>query len=70
MSFLLHTSGSVGAPGEQSPGATRPFPFPLFPFPAGGTGVERRGHERMVNSWAASGEERIDFSAGIARFGA
>ena len=24
MSFLLHTSGSVGAPGEQSPGATRP----------------------------------------------
>ncbi len=26
MSFLLHTSGSVGAPGEQSPGATRPMP--------------------------------------------
>ena len=24
MSFLFHTSGSVGALGEQSPGATRP----------------------------------------------
>ena len=24
MSFLFHTSGSVGAPGEQFPGATRP----------------------------------------------
>ena len=28
MSFLFHTSGSVGALGEQSPGATRPFPLP------------------------------------------
>ena len=28
------------------------------------------GHERMVNGWAAaSGEERFDLSAGIARFG-
>ncbi len=28
------------------------------------------GHERMFNGWAAaSGEKRIDFSAGIAWFG-
>ena len=31
MSFLLHGSGSVGAPGEQSPGATRPVSAPLCP---------------------------------------
>jgi hypothetical protein len=31
MSFLLHTSGSVGAPGEQSPGATRPSLDPSLP---------------------------------------
>jgi len=28
------------------------------------------GHERMFNGWAAaSGEKRIDFSAGVAWFG-
>src|SRR5271157_1621670 len=27
------------------------------------------GHERMVNGWAASGEEKFDLSEEIARFG-
>ncbi len=42
MSFLLHTSGSVGALGEQSPGATRTLTAclsdpALFAFAAGVT---------------------------------
>ena len=35
MSFLLHTSGSVGALGEQSPGATRPVSSPVRPHSLG-----------------------------------
>ena len=27
------------------------------------------GHERMVNGWAASGEEKFDLSEEISRFG-
>ncbi len=38
--------------------------------PLGRLALSASGHERMVNGWAAaSGEERFDFSAGIARFG-
>jgi len=55
-SFLLHTSGSAGAPGEQSPGATRPELLSPELFRSSWRG---RGEDGCPDGWRAAENQLV-----------